>query len=322
MRRVLERNGELNAKQSACLEPGTVGPAVFPRVSFVEVPGFNPTRRNRNIGTAKSGRGQNNRLTIPEIAHGEHIFWERVAGAQEVIRVISGKPLRFYAQPTRADCVHACTVDDIARLMSHVPIGDWEGLDAIVLRQPRRKEQTLEPVWGRLAYAADLVDQHRQVLYSGPAIIIEAVNPTKPLKFGKSLSVDSMAELERLKSDGHKIRPGDRNHTIEPTLETCRATQLYRSLPHELGHWVDFLEKVERPAAALPNFNTYGELVERFHSRPYREKEQFAHSYAERLAERLLASNAIPFDRQLDREQLLKEHLRLDDFDTAAKLLT
>ena len=234
---------------------------------------------------------------------------------------VSGKPLKFYAQPTRPDCVHACTVDDIVRLMSQVPLGDWEGLDAIVLRQPRRKEQTLEPVWGRLAYAADLVNQGRQVLYSGPAIILEAVNPTKPLKFGKSLSGEGIAELERLKSDGHEIRPS-RNHTIVPTLESCRATQLYRTLPHELGHWVDFLEKVEHPAAALPNLDTYGDLVERFHSRPHREKEQFAHSYAERLAARLRAASAIPFDRQLDKDKLLKDHLCLDDFDPAARLLS
>lgn len=270
---------------------------------LVTVPGYNPTRRNRNIGTPKSGHGQNNRLTIPEIAHGNNMFWERIDGAQEASRVISGRVLRFFVQPTLADSVHACTVDDIARMMSHVPIADWEGLDAIVLRQPRRKEQTLASVWGRLSYAADLVTQRGQVLYSGPTIIIEAVNPTEPIKFGKSLSGDGIAELERLKSDGHNFRPGDRNHTIEPTLESCRATQLYRTLPHELGHWVDFLEKVERPAATLPGPDTYGQLVERFHRRPYREKEQFAHAYAARLSKNLLATNAIPFNRLLDREQ-------------------
>jgi hypothetical protein len=293
---------------------GTVGPDAFSVYLLLIVRSYNPTRRNRNIGTAKSGHGQDNRMTIPDVSHGESIFWEKIEGAKEIIRIVSGKPLKFYVQPTRADCVHACTVDDIARLMSHVPVGDWEGLDAIVLRQARRKEQMLEPVWGRLAYAADLVNQHRQVLYSGPAIIIEAVNPAKPFRFGKSLSSDGRAELDRLKTDGHKLRPGDRNNTIVLTLESCRATQLYRTLPHELGHWVDFLQKVEHPAAALPNLDTYGELVEQFHRRPSREREEFAHSYAERLARRLLATDAIPFDRLLDREQLLKDHLHLDDF--------
>jgi hypothetical protein len=278
------------------------------------VSGYNPTRRNRNIGTAKSGHGQDNRLTIPRVFHGEHDYWERIERAQRVIRTIAGRSLTFYVQPTRADCVHACTVDDIARLISLVPASDWDQLNAIVLRQPRRKEQTLASVWGRLCYAADLVDSHGQLLYSGPAIVIEAVNPTEPLKFGKSLSIDGRDELERLHRDGHMIRPSDRHHSIVPSLESCRATQLYRTLPHELGHWVDFLEKVERPAAATPNNDDYDALIERFHKRPRTEKETFAHSYAEKLSRHLLEDKTIPFERQIDREQLSKEGLRWEDF--------
>jgi hypothetical protein len=258
-------------------------------------------------------------MTIPEVAHGEHIFWERIDGAREVRRTISGRVLKVFVQPTRADCFYACTVDDLARLMSYVPARDWEGLEAVVLRQPRRKEQALASVWGRLSYAAELVNKRGDVLYGGPAIIIEAVDPSEPVKFGKSLSGDDMAELERLKADGHKVRSVDKNNTIEPTLESCRATQLYRTLLHELGHWVDFLEKVERPASHLPHPDAYGELLHRFHSRPDREKEQFAHSYAERLSECLLANKTIPFERQIDREQLLKDNLRLDDFDPLGK---
>ena len=129
----------------------------------------NPTRRNRNIGTAKSGRGQDNRMAIPRVAHGENVFWERVEDSRHVSRTVSGRSVQFFAQTTRADCVHACTIDDIARLLSYVPAADWEGIEAIFLRQPRRKEQLLEPVWGRLAYAADLVDGKRRVVYQGPS---------------------------------------------------------------------------------------------------------------------------------------------------------
>jgi hypothetical protein len=77
---------------------------------------------------------------------------------------------------------------------------------------------------------------------------------------------------------------------------------------------VDFLQKVERPAVALPDPDAYGELLERFHSRRYIERERFAHSYAERLSGCLLASNVIPFDRQINREQIVKDRLCLDDF--------
>lgn len=156
-------------------------------------------------------------MTIPEVAHGKYIFWERMDDAQEVTRIIVDRTVKFFVQPTRADCVRPCTVDDIARLLLHVPSGDWVGIGAVLLRQPRRKEQTLASVWGRLAYSADVPDTSGRIVYSGPAIVLEAVNPTAPVKFGKMLSVADMDELDRLRSDGHKIK-SDRHHTIHPNL--------------------------------------------------------------------------------------------------------
>jgi hypothetical protein len=84
-----------------------------------------------------------------------------------------------------------------------------------------------------------------------------------------------------------------------------------------LGHWVDFLEKVERPFTASDgNFqgDLYERLLSRFHSRPTREKEQYAHAYAEGIRQQLTALHVIPFDRQLDRARLVEEKLRLEDF--------
>lgn len=266
----------------------------------------NPTRRNRNIGTAKSGHGQNNRLTIPD--RGDYVFWERIDTARQVIRTVSGRSIKFFVQPTRPDCVHACTVDDLAQLLSYLPAADWEGIEAILLRQPRRKEQILELVWGRLAYAADFVDGRGKVLYRGPAIIIEAVSPFRPVKFGKRLSLEGLAELKRLESDGHTVRFNDRNHTVESDLASCRTTQLYRTLPHEVGHWVDFLEKVRRPSDADES-RDYLQLSDRFHSRPRREKEQFANSYADQQRKRLTAGKLIPFCRQLNLNQLQEDNL-------------
>lgn len=252
-------------------------------------------------------------MTVPEVAHGEYRFWERVENARQAIRVVSGRVIRFFVQPTRADCVHACTIDDLARMLSYLPGPDWAGIGAILLRQPRRKEQTLEAVWGRFSYAADLVDGRGNVLYGGPAIVIEAVSPGTSIKFGRRLFPEGMAELERLKTDGHIIRSGDREHTVESTLESCRATQLYRTFPHEVGHWVDFLKKVELPG--MDASSDYATLLDRFHSRPSKEKEQFAHGYAEQLKLQLTASHAIPFDRQLDRERIERDNLLLQDFE-------
>jgi hypothetical protein len=276
-----------------------------------------PTRRNRNIGTAKSGHGQDNRMTVAKFAHGANEFWERVENAQQVRRTISGRVVKFFVQPTRAECVHPCTVDDVAQMLAYVPAEDWLGIEAVLLRQPRRKEETLAPVWGRLSYAAELVNKHGAVVYRGPAIVLEGINPTKPFKWEKKLSIEDLAELERLKSEGHEFSAIGKQHTIKPTLESCRATQLYRTLLHEVGHWVDFAEKVERPAAYLGsdgNLDEYCKLLDRFHSRPNREREQFAHSYAQRIRQRLRSIQAIPFDRQLNPERLEGEGLRLQDF--------
>jgi hypothetical protein len=200
--------------------------------------------------------------------------------------------------------------------MSHLPKSDWEGLGAVVLRQPRRKEQTLAPVWGRLTYAADFVNAQLRPLYSGPAIILEAINPLKPFRFGRRLSSEGQAELKRLQMDGHSLRRGDNRGTLDVTFVSCRNTQLYRTFLHELGHWVDYLEKVERPAALEPdNSELYDRLWSKYHRRrPSREKEQFAHTYADRIREQLLLAKIIPFDRRLSREEILADGLRWKDF--------
>src|SRR5579884_3579695 len=255
---------------------------------------FDPNRRNRNIGTAKQGRGSKNRMSIPEPEHGAHEPWERIGDAREEERAVGNRLLRFFFQPLRSDCVYACTVNDIVRVLEHVPGDDWSGIGAFLFRQPSRKEQLLKPVWGRLAYAADLVRSDKRVVYSGPVIVLEAINPPVPIKFGKRLSLRDMEELDRLRRDGHLIK-SDRQHTVESSLESCRTTQLYRTLLHELGHWVDFLQRVEKFECGS---DSYKKLVERFHSRPYAEKEQFAHSYAERIRTQLTSSGTIPFDRQ------------------------
>jgi len=139
-------------------------------------------------------------MTIPEVARGQYTFWERIDDAREVTRIIGNRTIKFYVQQTLTDCIHACTVDDIAHLLRYLPSKDWEGIGAVLLRQARRKEQTLASVWGRLAYAVDLVKKSGRVVYRGPAIVLEAVNPIAPVKFGRGLSIDSLDELDRLRS--------------------------------------------------------------------------------------------------------------------------
>ncbi len=259
----------------------------------------NPTRRNRNIGTSKSGHGQDNRMTVPKVAHGRNEFWERIQKSQRVSRTIAGRAIDFYVQPTRKDCVHPCSVDDVVRMFECIPSRDWNGIEAVAFRQPRRKEETLAPVWGRLAYAADFVNERGGVLYRGPAIVLEAIDLSKCIEWGNGLSNDHGEELAQLKSDGHEITVTKRSFRLKPSPESCRATQLYRTLLHEVGHWVDFTEKVEKPYSLICNddeLEKYSHLLDKFHSRPSREKEKFAHAYAVRTGKHLRSAGLIPFD--------------------------
>src|ERR1700742_1273204 len=108
--------------------------------------GRNPTRRNRNIGTAKQGHGKDNRLTIPTICRDERI-WGAQLGRKYLLvrRTISGRELVFIVESTKAGYFHSCTVEDICRLLSFVPLDDWESLELVVLRQSTRKQEIDSP---------------------------------------------------------------------------------------------------------------------------------------------------------------------------------
>lgn len=70
-------------------------------------PGYNPTRRNRKIGTKHAGFGQNNKLVIPWAWADDRIFYERLVDPVIVeiqVRsvskhiIIEPTPSRIYAR--------------------------------------------------------------------------------------------------------------------------------------------------------------------------------------------------------------------------------
>lgn len=185
--------------------------------------GYNPVRRNRNIGTAKQGVGRNNAMRIPSVCHEERIWWENLGPHTLLERSAGSRTLAFLVERTREDCEHACSVDDICQILSLVPAEDIESLDTIILRQPTRK---------------------RFLFHSN--------------------------------------------------LESVRATQLYRTLLHEVGHWVHWLRMVARPAEKS---GLHDVLAHRFFAQPQKERELFAHQYADALRKRLIAEGRIPFAR-------------------------
>lgn len=282
----------------------------------------NPTRRNRNIGTEKQGHGQDNKLIIPQPADTMKSFYERLDKYEKEKRFINGHEFLFVTEQTRKNSKHACTIDDIEKIISHIPKKNYGELKLIVLRQPKRKEEILSPVWGRLIYSYEFEDDYF------PAIIIEAFDYSAIFKWSKKLSLDALEELERLKNDGHNIIEGKRHFTAEYKIENVRQTQLYRTLSHEFGHYAHYLTIVKEPLIELKNeVDLLDEQIERedtevsnivfekceklyyeltkkteeleklYFAIPSMEKEKFAHKYADNLKKKLLEKGVIPFER-------------------------
>jgi len=255
--------------------------------------GRNNTRRNRNIDTAKQGHGQNNKFEIPthDYPNGIVFHFEDLKNYRSVARVVNNYPITFLVEETRDDCVHACTVDDITHILRNVPIADLEGIALIVLRQPKRKEEIINPVWGRYVQYA-VIDE-----FCGSAIFLETLEVSEPTRWSKSLSPDLQAELARLKNDGHSVTTTKRHHIVSANLASIRATQLYRTLLHEIGHHVDRQRNEEA-----------------FDAKPSKEKEVFAHRYADELRKNLNRKGTLPFKRIFDIESLAADKLRVADF--------
>lgn len=252
----------------------------------------NPTRRNRNIGTAKQGFGQNNKLTIPEPCGVLKSFYERLTDYQKIKSVINGHEFLFVVEQTRTDCKHSCSVADIETIIEQIPKEDYGELKLIVLRQPKRKEEVLSPTWGRLIYSYEFEKDYF------PAIILDAIDLTRKFKWKNNLSIDDQKEFKRLIEDGHKIKNNGRHYVADYELEYVRNTQLYRTLPHEFGHYVQYLEFVERPSTEDEDYEVWEARQDKYFEIPKEEKEKFAHKYADNLKTELKKKKIIPFEQK------------------------
>jgi hypothetical protein len=252
---------------------------------------YNPTRRNRNIGTSKQGHGQNNKLTIPKPCATSKTFTERLDKYEKLEKNINGHNFLFIIEQTRESSKHACSINDIERIIEQIPSYDFGNLKLIVLRQPKRKEETLSPVWGRLIYSYEFENDYF------PAIILEAVDYTKRLKWAMNLSIESQKELERLKNDGHLINQNGRFFIADYKIENVRNTQLYRTLLHEFGHYVHYLREVEHPAIEDEPLERWELRHDNYFKIPQVEKEKFAHKYADTLRQKMIDNHIIPFDQ-------------------------
>lgn len=251
----------------------------------------NPIRRNRNIGTTKQGHGKNNKFKIPSPYMISKTFYERLGQYSKIEKVINDHAFTFVIEETRASAVHACSVEDVERMIQYIPAPDYGRLKHIIFRQPKVKEELLSHVWGRLIYSYEFEGDFY------PAIILEAISTNRKFYWKRSLSPDDQAELKRLMNDGHKFTNDKRGYYFNYEPEYVRNTQLYRTLLHEFGHYVHYLDVVERPTANNEEHQDIDKREEAYWKISKDVKERFAHSYADLLLQRLRDDGHIPFTR-------------------------
>lgn len=261
---------------------------------------WNPTRRNRNIGTKKSGHSQNNKFVVPERWCDYRVFWERLVEPVILPIEIKGHEITLIIEPVKKGYVHACTPTDIIKVLSLIEQEHLEEIELVVLRQPKKKEEILKPVWGRFVYYADIGK------YSGPGVYLEAVQINKILKWGNKLDSYEKKELTSLEKDGHKIKRVKRGHDIHTTPSSVRGTQLFRTLPHEVGHAVDYLYNSLTPSISAESETESDYITEVYNSKPSLDKEEYAHRYAREFYEKHSSEGILPFEHIYD-ENLLKE---------------
>jgi hypothetical protein len=255
----------------------------------------NPTRRNRNIGTTAAGHGQDNRLSIARPGHTDRTWWEALKTNSSTQREVAGRVVTFIVEKTKANFAYACTIGDICRLLPSVALSDWEGITTFVFRQPTSKQALLNPSWGRVDYYAELFEPGKAPLPARPVIFLDAVEVGTPMEWSKHVSPFEQKELQRLSAEGHVIQHSSKSILIRSTHGAVRNTQLYRTLLHEIGHWVDRNNCMK--TAGSQSAEDYSVYLDRYWARPEIEREAAAHSYAEQVGNRLRSEHKIPFER-------------------------
>lgn len=261
-------------------------------------------RRNRNIGTPLAGRGKDNRNVIPERWSDLTPYWQSLRSPVVVQREVNGSPVNFVIEPVRPGSKHACTVDDVCEVLRLLPKHHARYISLVIMRQPTRRQETLAPVWGRLGYWSEICG------LEGPGIYLEARDASAVGEWPLSLTPDQRRELSRLAEDGHVVERHKRGHSIRSAYESIRNTQLYRTVPHEVGHYVDFLtfkagDGIEHGGEEF--WDLYG-------AKPGKDKEDFAHRYADEFRGLMESTGHFPLRQLRDPSKIRLAGLEPDWF--------
>ncbi len=151
------------------------------------------TRRNRNIGAKKQGCGRNNYLNIPQPSDTSKFFYERFQEASVEYIQIHDKEISVITEKLNAGFYYSFTAQEAQIVLNSLPYEDLQNFGVLVFRQPKKKELSSSPVWGRLIYSFAFKDDLL------PAIIIESVKNLRTYSFPKKQSPQCHLEFELLK---------------------------------------------------------------------------------------------------------------------------
>ncbi|MGJ5619792.1 hypothetical protein [Sulfitobacter sp. MF3-043] len=253
---------------------------------------WRPERRNRKIGTSASGYSKSNDMRIPESWQDKHgnfsVFLERLKNAKEQDVTIGNFELTTLFEEPRDGFTYGCSPLDVIKLLTAAVNLVPSLPDIVAFRQPTRKQQLQRPVWGRFLYFAEFGK------HGGTAILLEAQELGAKLKWSKRMTMEDRDEFARLVSDGHAFTEEKRGFQAELNEGSVRNTILYRTLLHELGHWVHYHQEVLNAPTAL---NEDQEVAsELYFSKPSTEREVYAHAFSAKLGQSLREASEIPFD--------------------------
>lgn len=249
-------------------------------------PGYNPTRRNRKIGT--KDHGWRDRIDRPFNVPWPIWEWRTPNERWDPDAVteieVHGRSVIAVTDSLRKGYTFACSLKDIELVLNALPKQDVEEIGLVALHQFSPKEEIFRSFWGSINYVSNFHG------YFGPAIILSSISLVKPwLAWGRHLLPDDQVELDRMRSIGFEIEETKRQYRIYCDPVIVRRSQLLHTLPHEVGHWVDYCKLVVEPAKVSDDpDDAEDELFERyFVQRPTKDREDAAWRYVREMQPRL-----------------------------------
>jgi hypothetical protein len=207
-------------------------------------------RRNRNIGTKKSGYKKPGVLG----ATLEHPNKDELKNFE--LFEVHDRIVSFSADNLSPGYVHPCSYEDVVAILLQLPAEDVRGIDHVHFQQYGRKRNAYRPIWGSLGC-------YKEYPGFSPTSKLSLNAQRNPWEFRCPRSIDAgfLEEMERTKAYATKHWDTKRHHHFVFDAAACRLYQLENVIPHEVGHWVDRLR-----SGQLYFKKSWGE-VERFADR-------------------------------------------------------